>query len=125
MTANGPTFFGGLIMNKGISSTDSDWSNTLDYEKIEAEIFEAAFYTMNFLCNNPGCKLVHRLVFNALTERRTYQDRVLFHAGTTYMYMAKGIENDSLTQWLRIIQNLTLNTQIDTTALYRRAIDGS
>jgi uncharacterized protein with ParB-like and HNH nuclease domain len=118
------TFFGGLLMNRGICSTDTNWSDTLDYEKIEAEIFETAFYTLNFLSNNPDCKAVHQLVFNALTEKRTYQDRVLFHAVATYMYMAKGIDKGSLTQWLRIIQNLTLNTQIDTAALYRRAIDG-
>jgi hypothetical protein len=118
------TFFGGLLMNKGISTNDTNWSNTLDYEKIETEIFETAFYTLNFLSDNPDCKVVHRLVFNALTEKRTYQDRVLFHAVAIYMYMAKGIDNDSLTQWLRIIQNMTLNTQIDTIALYRRAIDG-
>lgn len=118
------TFFGGLLMNKGICPTDTNWSNTLDYEKIEAEIFETAFYTLNFLSDNPDCKTVHRLVFNALTEKRTYQDRVLFHAVTTYMYMAKGMDNGSLTHWLRIIKNLTLNTQIDTTILYRRATDG-
>lgn len=118
------TFFGGLLMNQGICSTDTNWSNTLDYEKIEAYIFETVFYTLTFLIDNSDCKVVHRLVFNALTQKRTYQDRVLFHAVATYMYMAKGIDNGSLTQWLRIIQNLTLNTQIDTIALYRRAIDG-
>ncbi len=118
------TFYGGILMNKGICSTDTNWSNTLDYDNIETEIFETVLYTLNFLSDNTDCNVVHRLVFNALTEKRTYQDRVLFHAVATYLYKSKGIDNGSLTQWLRIIQNLTLNTQIDTTALYSRAIDG-
>ncbi|NLW90210.1 MAG: DUF262 domain-containing protein [Syntrophomonadaceae bacterium] len=118
------TFFGVLLMNKKICSTDTNWSNTLDYEKIEAEVFETAFYTLKFLSKNPNCKAVFQLVFNSLIERRTYQDRVLFHAVTTYMYLAKGIDNGSLTQWVRIIRNLALNSEIDTSDLYRRAIDG-
>lgn len=32
--------------------------------------------------------------------------------------------NDSLTKWLRIIKNLTLNTRIDTLETYHRAVDG-
>jgi len=118
------TFFGVLLMNKKICPTDSNWSNTLIYEKIEAEVFETAFYTLNFLSKNPNCEVVHQFVFNALTERRTYQDRVLFHAVSTYMFMAKGMDNTSLTQWVRIIRNLTLNSRIDSSEVYMRAIDG-
>jgi uncharacterized protein with ParB-like and HNH nuclease domain len=118
------TFFGVLFMNKEVCATDSNWSNTLDFGKIDSEIFETVFYTFKFISDNQDCELIHRLVFNALTEKRTYPDRVLFHAVTTYLYMAKGIDNGSLTQWVRIIKNLTLNSQIDTMALYRRAIDG-
>lgn len=117
-------FFGGLLMNKGICSTDINWSNTLDYDKIDADIFETVFYTLNFISENTDNKMVNRIIFNALSEKRTYQDRVLFHAVTTYMYMSKGIDSGSLKQWIRIIQNLTLNTQIDTSILHRRVIDG-
>lgn len=117
-------FFGGLLMNKGICSTDINWSNTLDYDKIDAEIFETVFYTLNFISENTDNKMVNRIIFNALSEKRTYQDRVLFHAVTTYIYMSKGIDSGSLTQWIRIIQNLTLNTQVDTSILHRRVIDG-
>ena len=117
-------FFGVLLMNKEICSTDTNWSNTLDYEKIDEEIYKTAFYTLNFLSNNHKCKSIQRLVFNALVEKRTYQDRVLFHALTTYLYMAKGIDNGSLAQWVRIIKNLTLNSTIDSSILYRNAING-
>ncbi len=111
-------------MNKGICETDSNWSNVLEYEKIEAEVFETAFYLLNFLCDNPDCKVVHELVFNALTEKRTYQDRVLFHAVATHIYLAKGLDDGSLEHWIRIIRNLTTNSPIDTMTLYGRAIDG-
>lgn len=118
------TFFGVLLMNHDTCPTDTDWSNTLNYEKIDAKIFETAFYVLNFLCNNPDCKSAHKLVFNALTERRTYHDRLLFHVATIYLYMSKGADKGSFQQWMRILKNLILNTQIDTIALYRRAIDG-
>jgi uncharacterized protein with ParB-like and HNH nuclease domain len=118
------TFFGGLLMNSEICKNDTNWSNTLDYEKISAEIYEAAFYTLNFISNNPNRVNIHRLVFNALEEKRTYQDRVLFHAVSAYLYMAKGVDNGSFTQWIRILQNLTLNSQIDNDERYRSAING-
>jgi hypothetical protein len=118
------TFFGVLFMNNEILANDANWANTFDYEKIDDKIFETTFYTLNFLINNNDREVEYRLVFNALKEKRTYPERVLFHAMTTYLYMAKGIDDGSLTQWIRIIQNLTNNTQIDTIALYRRAIDG-
>jgi hypothetical protein len=118
------TFFGVLLMNKGICPNDVNWSNRLEYEKIGTEVFETAFYTLNFLSNNPDCREIHQLVFNALTKERTYKNRVLFHAVSTYMYMAKGIDNRSLRQWIRIIQNLTLNSQIDSPERYRNAIEG-
>ncbi|AIQ62433.1 hypothetical protein PSTEL_04240 [Paenibacillus stellifer] len=117
-------FFSGLLMNAGFFENEANWSNTLDYDKIGEEVFGTAFYTLNFLCQNPDNNEVHQLVFNALKEKRTYQDRVLFHAVTTYLFHAKGIDTGSLRKWLRIIQNLTLNSQIDQPVLYRRAING-
>jgi hypothetical protein len=117
-------FFGVLLMNKGICQNDNNWSNTLDYEKVEADLYETVYYTLKFLCDNPGSEQISQLVFNALAEGRTYHDRILFHAVATYLYYAKGVDLGSFRQWLRIIQNLTLNTGIDEITLYRRAIDG-
>jgi uncharacterized protein with ParB-like and HNH nuclease domain len=116
------SFFGVLLMNKGIIQDDQNWANTLDYSRIDAEVFETAFYTLNFLCKNPADKDVRTLIFNALTEGRTYTNRVLFHAVTTYLFRAKGIDNGSLKQWLRIIRNLALNSTLDVIYLYRSAI---
>lgn len=117
-------FFGVLLMNNHICHTDINWSNSIDYEKIDKDIYEMISYTLNFLCNNPEQELARTLILNGLMRKRTYQDRILFHAVTTYLHMAKGINTGSLTQWLRIIKNLTLNSQIDTLPLYHRAIDG-
>lgn len=116
-------FFGVLFMNKGIITSDTNWANTFDYEKIDEEIFKTVYYTLNFLYKNK-CSTAHQFIFNALSENRTYSDRVLFHAVTTYLYMGKGEEKDSLWQWLRIIKNLILNTRIDTLEIYNRAVDG-
>jgi hypothetical protein len=49
---------------------------------------------------------------------------VLFHAVAAYLYMAKGVDNGSLAQWIRILQNLTLNSQIDDNKSYRNAVNG-
>jgi len=117
------TFFGVLFMNKGMISSDSNWANPFDFEKVDAEIFETIYYTLNFLCNNKD-SMAYQLIFNALSDSRTYSDRVLFHAVTTYLHKAKGIDNGFLTQWLRIIKNLTVNTRIDDLEPYRRAIEG-
>jgi len=124
-------FFGVLLMNKGKGIDDDNWSNRLEYENIGTEIFETAFHTLNFLVANTELNEIQQrvfnkikqLIFNAVTEKRTYKDRVLFHAVTVYMYSTKGNQKESLEQWIRIIQNLTLNSQIDTQERYQNAID--
>jgi len=118
------TFFGVLLMNLGICSNDIKWSDTLDYKRLDSTVFETVYYTLNFLTKNTDYDEVYRIIFNALTDKRTYNDRILFHSVTNYLYLSKGIDNGSLSEWLRIIKNLTLNSQIDTLQLYRRAIDG-
>jgi uncharacterized protein with ParB-like and HNH nuclease domain len=116
-------FFGVLLMNKGIFQDDNNWSITIDYGKIEADSFETAYYTLKFLCENPDREQIHKPVFNALKEDPSYPDRVLFYAVSTYLYQEKGVDSGSLRQWIRIIQNLTLNSPIDTQDLFRSAID--
>lgn len=118
------TFFGVLLMNRGIITTDSNWADTLDFEKIDEITFKKIFYTLNYLNDNRNNELVHQLIFNGLRKKRTYQDRLLFHAVTTYLFMSEGKDTGSFTQWVRIFSNLILNSQIDTSLLYRRSIEG-
>ena len=114
-------FFGVLLMNQGIIEIDDKWSDSLDFEKIDQAVFETVFYTLNYLYDNPAN---HLLMLNGLREKRTYQDRVLFHAVTTYLYMSKGIDTGLFKQWVRIFKNLVLNSQIDNIERYRRCIEG-
>ena len=39
------------------------------------------------------------------------------------MLLSEGIDTGSLKQWIRIVRNLTLNSQIDQASAYRRAIE--
>ena len=80
-------------MNHDVVASDQNWSNTFDYEKLEAELFESTYHTLNYLSNNPDDKEALEILFAALSERRSYQDRVLFHAITTYLHKTKGISN--------------------------------
>ena len=116
-------FFGVLFMNKGILRNDNNWSNTMNWEKIDKDLFEIIYYTLNFIEENPNSDDIREIFFNALSEKRTYEDRVLFHGLVTYISKSKGVDVSGLKQWARIIKNLTLNTRIDEIDLYRRAIE--
>ena len=116
-------FFGVLFMNKGILRNDNNWSNTMNWEKIDKDLFEIIYYTLNFIEENPNSDDIREIFFNALSEKRTYEDRVLFHSLVTYISKSKGVDLTGLNQWIRIIKNLTLNTRIDEIDLYRRAIE--
>jgi hypothetical protein len=117
-------FFGGILMGKGICRDDYNWSNSLAYDKLDTEVYETVYYSLNYLCANLKDADSRYLIFKALSEGRTFRDRVIFFAFTKYMHLTKGVDTGSLTQWLRVCKNLALNTQIDSELTYRRAIDG-
>jgi hypothetical protein len=111
-------FFSILLDNAKI---DVALSNPKDYNKISSQIYETAYYTLNFLCNNSTepCSIIFKTLDN-----RTYPNRVLFHIVTTYFYYSHGVDSDSLTQWIRILKNLTLNSTIDNDERCYSAISG-
>ena len=119
-------FFGILLMNSGILRSDTNWANTFDFSRIQERDFKTAFYTLDYLCNNPEKKIVHDFIFTPLLEdRRTYPQRVLFHAVTTFLYNSEGTDDESFVDWLRVIKNLTANHRIDEfDKAYRPAIEG-
>jgi uncharacterized protein with ParB-like and HNH nuclease domain len=118
-------FFSVFLMNHEIISSDySNWSNAFDYETFDEKMFETIYHTLNYIGDNPDDVETRSLFFAALSEERRYPDRVLFHAITTYLYQSEGTDNGSFSQWRRILRNLTLNTEIDDSRTYRRAIDG-
>jgi hypothetical protein len=89
-------FFGVLFMNKGILRNDNNWSNTMNWEKIDKDLFEIIYYTLNFIEENPNSDDIREIFFNALSEKRTYEDRVLFPGLVTYISKSKGVDVSGL-----------------------------
>lgn len=117
-------FFGVLLMNYGIISEDENWAHSLEYEKLTEDIFYAAFYILEFLCRNKNDSEITTFVYNALSDKRTYADRVLFHAVSAYLLERKGKdESVSMKAWIRIVRNLVWNSDIDNSERYRRALE--
>lgn len=130
------SFFYVLLMNHmagigdGENKTDygqldeETWVHTLDYSSLNEEFFDTVFYTLEFLCQNPGREEVNALIFSALPEGRTYTRRILFHAVTAYLSGAEGEDKGSMGGWLRIFKNLALNSGLDNLTRYHNAIKG-
>lgn len=116
-------FFGILLMNKGIIESDSNWSNRIQYDKIDKEIFDTAYYSLNYLSQKEVNEQVNKIISKALAEKRTHYDRILFHMLTTYFLKTEGKEEDTFKQWFRITKNLINNSyNIDTIENYKSAI---
>ncbi|MDR1369062.1 MAG: hypothetical protein LBJ72_02875 [Dysgonamonadaceae bacterium] len=111
-------FFSILLDNVKI---DVDLSNPQDYNKINSQIYETAYYTLNFLCNNSAEP--RSIIFKTL-DNQTSPNRVLFHIVTTYLYYSHGVDSGSLSEWIRILKNLTLNSTIDNEERCLSAISG-
>jgi hypothetical protein len=111
-------FFSILLDNVKV---DVDLPNPQDYNKINSQIYETAYYTLNFLCDNSAEP--RSIIFKTL-DNQTYPNRVLFHIVTTYMYYSHGVDSGSLSEWIRILKNLTLNSTIDNEERCLSAISG-
>ena len=116
-------FFGVLLMNADIISDDNEWANSLDYNKIDKSIFDSSLYLLNLMCQQTD-KEINDLVFESLTEQRTYTQRVLFHAVSVYLLKSKGEYKSSFKEWIRVIKILAVNTEIDNSTRYRGSIKG-
>jgi hypothetical protein len=90
---------------------ESKYVSTVKLEDVTAEMVESAFYVLNYLCSTTCKKEVHDIIFNCLTQRPSFQQRILFYAVSVYMLRSKASPTiDSLNHWLRIIGNLINNT---------------
>lgn len=117
-------FFEVLLTNHNIIGISTKWIDTLEYNKIGKDIFDTVFYTLNFLCKKEVDDEVKEIISDALSEKISYSERVLFHAATIYMLKSKSTDNGLLKKWLRIMKNLILNSNnIDNGERYRRAIE--
>lgn len=115
-------FFGILFMNYRIIDNDTNnWEYTLDYKDISSSIVDAIYYTLNFLSANEEDSELKKYITDALDDT-TYRTRVLFHAIVVYLLKNKGNTSSNMKEWIRMIRNLTYNSEIDKPDLYHKAI---
>ncbi len=106
-------FFRIMLFNHGlISYNDANWVQTLDYDKIPAEVFTAVYNLLNYLCDDRDSKAA-KLVLNALNDP-TAAERVNFHIVSAFLQKRADTSDPiELDDWLRVFGNLARNTTID------------
>ncbi|MFT9077236.1 DUF262 domain-containing protein [Ethanoligenens sp.] len=117
-------FFDILFTNFANLTERWGYVSSVEVKEVTAQMIEAAYYTLNYFCADGGKTEVWYLVSNCLGTPPSFIQRVLFFAVSEYMLQAKGDIQPSLYQWVRIICNLTNNTneQIGRTENFRAAI---
>jgi hypothetical protein len=107
---------------------NDDWVYTLQYNQLDTEFFETAYYTLNYLSNNDKTdtyKNVYGHIINLGASSRNfyrppYFKMVMFHAITKFMYLTNGeVQEIELLQWNRIFNILVLNSRINSSEDYR------
>ncbi|MCH5184556.1 MAG: DUF262 domain-containing protein [Oscillospiraceae bacterium] len=117
-------FFRVILMNYDIINNNTDWMSILKYDKIDSVVFNASFETLNFLIQDSHSETfedARSLIFDA-TESNTIQKRVLFHAVSTYIINGDTNNETAFKSWLRIIKNLTYNTNRPDDDKYKQMI---
>ncbi|MDV0445756.1 hypothetical protein MmiAt1_13510 [Methanimicrococcus sp. At1] len=122
-------FFETLFRNHEIIDfhEKDDWELTLDFSRIDEQIFETIYYTLNFLSNHSNkhsekYSPAYKFIFDALDENNNHKNQVLFHAVSKYLCLSKGTDNGSFKQWLRIIRNIILNSENHTSYNYKNGL---
>lgn len=94
---------------------NSGYVYSVDVKNVTAQMVEATYYTLNYLCTEDCNGEANRLVFDCLRGQPSFTQRILFFAVSLYMLHSKGnIQQQSLYQWIRIIKNITNNTNEQT-----------
>jgi hypothetical protein len=108
-------FFDVLFTNIANLPEDCGYVASVDFVDITSSMVESAYYTLNYLCRSDCQREVSNLIFRCLGQRPSYPQRVMFYAVSAYMLQAKeNVMEKPLNQWLRIIGNLTNNTNEQT-----------
>lgn len=122
-------FFLVFLYNQSEQIVGVDVYNTnvsaIDYSKISKEMIDTISYTLDFLRDKNMSLSDKDFILEALDPKSVHIDRVLFHMVTQYLKEAKDIKTnfDSFRAWVRVFRNLILNTQIDDSDSYRKAIN--
>jgi len=107
-------FFDVLFTNFANLTENGGYVNSVEVKDVTAQMVEAAYYTLNYLCTDDRKEEIWHLVFNCLRGQPSFTQRILFFAVSEYMLYAKGNIQQSLDQWIRIIRNITNNTNEQT-----------
>ena len=114
-------FFSVLLYNHKLIKSKELWIDTLDFSTINKEIFEIIYYTLDYISSKDVEKEIDEIIENNIFGG-IYADNLLFHAINVYFYKSKGEKRDSLKQWIRIIRNIVLNSDIDDEKKFRNSI---
>lgn len=107
-------FFDILFTNFANLPENRRYVSSIEVKNVTAQMVEAAYYTLNYFCADDNKIEVWHLVFNCLGIQPSFIQRILFFAVSEYMLQAKGNIKQSLDQWVRIIINITNNTNEQT-----------
>ena len=108
-------FFEVLFTNVANLTVNSGYVSSVEVKDVTALMIEAAYHTLDLLCTGDSKDDAWHMIFNCLGGQPSYTQRVLFFAVSEYMVQAKdNIKQQSLNQWIRIIRNITNNTNEQT-----------
>ncbi|MCR4615342.1 MAG: DUF262 domain-containing protein [Clostridiales bacterium] len=114
----------GLLKAEANKTVSKNWIYNLDYHAISATIFTTISNTLNYLSNNKD-SIAYQRVIDAIKKNTSYPEKVLFHAVCMYLHdepLASNVDNSLLNDWLRVFDNLVVNSRIEEADVYIRAI---
>jgi hypothetical protein len=106
-------FFDVMFTNFANLPENSGYVSSVEIKDVTAQMVEAAYHTLNYLCTADSKANAWQMIFDCLGWP-SYTQRLLFFAVSEYMLQAKGYVQQSLDQWVRIICNIINNTNEQT-----------
>lgn len=116
-------FFQVLFDNNNIIDRTNNWANRFDFSNLHIDIFKNIYNTLNSV-ESTKYPIIRELIVRGIAPTSNYYDRLLFHAVTEYINVTAGEIGESFEKWLRVLNNLIINSQIDDTRTNSAAIKG-
>ena len=114
----------GLLKAEANKTVSKNWIYNLDYNAISSSVFMTISNTLNYMSINKN-SIAYERVIDAIKKNTSYPEKVLFHAVCMYLHdepLASNVDNALLNDWLRIFDNLVVNSRIEEADVYIRAI---
>lgn len=111
------------IVSKNVYDTNV---SAINYSRITKEMIDTISYTLNFLHDKETVPTDKAFILESLNPNSVHSDKVFFHIVTQFIKEAKdiGAHYNSFQAWVRVLRNLILNSQIDDSDSFRKAING-